>query len=203
MEIKKYFTDSRIFAKNNELCLFPTIGCFIKGYILLSTIQHYISLYNCPDETVFKINNTIKIIRNAFKIKMGTGMVFFEHGTVDDYSLSSASVSHFHMHFLPAHETIWDQINKKFNFSYHKLDNISDVKTIVNQFGIKSYLLFGDFNGDKYLIDCTKENFPSQFLRKVTYEYYYGEGDNKWNWREFPFYETMMETIEVFTGIEI
>ena len=202
--IKDYFEDSRIFAHNECLCVFPTVGCFIKGYILLATIEHYVSLYNCPDIVVSKIKNAIDIIRNNFVQKFNSGMVFFEHGTVNNYNLSPASVCHFHMHFLPINRSIWNDINKKYSFKYYRISNLSDVKDLINEHKIIAYLLFGDYDKQLYLIDCSKEDFPSQFLRKVMYEYYYGDAtDDEWNWKIFPYYDIMVETMNILGGMKI
>ena len=203
-DIKDYFEDSRIFAQNECLCVFPTVGCFIKGYILLATKEHYISLYNCPDIVVSKIKDAIDIICNNFTQKLNTGMVFFEHGTVNNFNLSPASVCHFHMHFLPINRSIWNDINERHNFKYYKISDLSDVKYLIDEHEIIAYLLFGDYDKQLYLIDCSKEEFPSQFLRKVMYEYYYGDSTyDEWDWKKFPYYDMMVKTMHSLGGMEI
>lgn len=202
--IKDFFEDSRIFACNESLCVFPTVGCFVKGYILLATIKHYISLYNCPDDVVAEIGQTIKIIRSNIEEKFNSGMVFFEHGTVENYNLSPASVCHFHMHFMPVNESIWNDINNKYHFKYYRISDLSNVKELVNKNKIIAYLLFGDYDHQMYLIDCSEETFPSQFFRKVMYEYYYGDApQNEWDWKQFPCYDLMAETMNMLCGMEI
>ena len=203
-EIKKYFEISRIFAYNDELCIFPTVGCFIRGYILLSTVEHYLSLYNCPDEIVNGIDKAVHTIKRAFEEKLQSRTVFFEHGTVNDCGLSSASVSHSHMHFLPINEPIWESVNSKYGFSYHKVDALTDLKRIISDNGITSYLLFGDYDGAIYLIDCTSKQYPSQFFRKVMYDHYFGDSpNNEWDWKLFPFYDLMADTVAALDGIKI
>lgn len=203
-DVKKYFEDSRIFSYNNYLCVFPTLGCFVKGYILLSTIDHYISLCNCPDDIINKIEKAVPTIRTWYEVKMNCRSVFFEHGTVNDFELSSASVCHIHMHFLPVNEPIWESINSKYNFEYYVINSLADIKKIVYKYNISSYLLFGDYDDKIYLINCPQNQYPSQFLRKVMYEYYFGaSSENKWDWKINPCYDIMTATIDTMDGLKI
>lgn len=203
-EVKRFFEDSRIFAENENFCLFPTVGCFVKGYTLLATKEHYISLYNCPDDIVLDVKKTVGIISDQFKERFNSDMIFFEHGTVNDYNLSSASVCHFHMHFLPINESIWQKIKERYSFKYYEILDLTEVKSLVDKYKVDAYLLLGDIDKKIYLIDCTNEDFPSQFLRKVLYEYYYGKTeDEKWNWKRFPFYEIMEETLQAMDGMKL
>ena len=100
LQIKKYFQDSRIFAYDDYICIFPAVGCFVKGYILISTFNHYLSLYDCSNEVIKDIERTVNIIKNTFLTELNSGTAFFEHGTISNYGLSSASIYHFHMHFF-------------------------------------------------------------------------------------------------------
>lgn len=201
--MKEYFPESRIIAEDDGLCLFPTVGCFVAGYTLLVPLHHYISLYNCPDDLVERIEQAFRTIRDAYKKLLKSDMIFFEHGTVDDQNLSSASVCHCHLHILPVHEELWDFVNDKCHFSYYKLASIKDVKKAVNEKKIASYFLFGDSDGSVYLIDCSKTSYPSQFLRKAVYEYYYGVDDGKWDWKNYPYYDFMHETLKILSGVKI
>ena len=203
--IKEYFYDSRIFAFNEHICLFPTIGSFVKGYILLSTIKHYISLYECPDNVIDNVKSIVNLLRHSYKDKMNSEMIFFEHGTIDSKELSSASVSHFHMHFLPVKkEKIWDIIDNQYHFKHYVIKDLKEIKEIIDKYKFKSYLLFGDTDGSIYLIDSSSGEYPSQFFRIVFYNYYYPDSkDNGWNWKKFPFQENMSKTIELFKDIKI
>ena len=204
MKIKEYFKDSRIFAQNEYLCVFPTVGCFIKGYILLATKDHYLSLFNCTDKIINEVSIAIKKIELYYKKNFNKGMVYFEHGTVDDYNLSPASVCHLHIHIMPVNKTIWSYINEKYNFKYYEIVNLSEIKSIVNVYRVTSYILFGDYDGKLYLIDCSKQRFPSQFFRKVMYEFYYGSSEHyEWDWKKYPYYNLMTETLNVFNGMKI
>lgn len=204
LRLKDYFLDSRIITGNTSLCIFPTVGCFVKGYVLLSTIDHYSSLYNCPDKVLSEVEEAIAVLKNTFYRRLNSGLIFFEHGTVKDYDLSSASVCHFHMHFLPTHGPIWDVIRLKYGLECMSIPTIMDIKNFINKHNISSYLLFGDYDSKIYLIDCTRKNYPSQFFRQVMYEYYYGSAhNNEWNWRIFPYYEFMVDTADALKDMEL
>ncbi len=201
--VRSFFEDSRVFAYNERLCMFPTVGCFKLGYILLVTTKHYISLYKCPAERIIDVSEAVKMMRGEFARRLKCDMVLFEHGTIDDKSLSSASVSHFHMHLLPFEGKLWDKINKKYGFDYIVLDSLCDIKRAVEENGIKAYILFGDTDGKLYLIDCTHHPYPSQFMRKVMYEEYFPNAPEEWDWKSFPFYDNMKETIRLFDGVSL
>ena len=203
-DIKKCFLDSRIFSYNETFCIFPALGCFVKGYILLATLEHEVSLYNCSEDIVNGVEKTIVVAKEAFKTNMNCGMVYCEHGTIDDFDLCPSSIDHFHIHFLPAKEPVWDKINAKYNFEYYHLNSLKELKEAVDKYIVSSYLLFGDFDGKIYLINCYNKNYHSQFLRKVMYEYYYGSTvERKWDWKEYAYYDNMIETIEIMGSLKI
>ena len=140
LKIKK----SRFIYQDEDLILYPTIGSFIEGYVLLSSKEHYYSLYDCSDRIVNKINKIIKPIRDYYENNLHSDVIFFEHGTVDDSSLSSSSITHFHIHFLPVKERLWDKINNEYHFDYYVIDSIMDIKELIKEKSIKSYLLFNE-----------------------------------------------------------
>lgn len=194
---------SRILAKNDTLFLIPALGCFIKGYVLLSTLEHYVSLVNCPDPIVTQVDHTIRALRRAFKQRLKTSMIFFEHGTVDDSGLSAASVLHFHMHFLPAIEAFWEKAAEMHDFQLQEVDGIPCVKEFITSHKISAYFLLGDVDQKLYVVDCSRKRYPSQFLRKITYEFYCDASDKNWDWRREPFYELMGQTKDAFLGIKL
>ena len=203
-KVGESYADSRIVAFNKELCVFPGVGCYKVGYLLLSTVEHYLSLCNCDGETVTRIESAIPHIRALYEQRLGCGSVFFEHGTVADFELSPASIDHFHMHFMPVSEPIWDKMNARYSFEYFPLDSIRDVKNTVEENGITSYLLFGDYDGKIYLINSPPGRYHSQFLRRVLYEYYYGECEEiYWDWKIHPYSERMEETFNLMKGLKI
>lgn len=194
---------SRILARNDALFLIPALGCFVKGYVLLSTVEHYISLVNCPDPIVTQIDRAIRVLHHTFKERLKTDMILFEHGTVDDSGLSAASVLHFHMHFLPATEAFWEKIAETYDFQLQEVEGIPYVKKFISAHKISAYFLLGDVDQKLYIVDCSNKKYPSQFLRRATYEFYCDVSDGNWDWRKEPFYELMLQTKDVFTGIKL
>lgn len=203
-EYSSFFEKSRVIAEKGTVLIMPTLGCFIKGYILLTTYDHYNSLYECPDSVISDITKVSNTISRVFLNKLDKGMVFFEHGTIKDFEHSAASINHFHLHFLPINESIWSKIRDKYQFDYYSIKSLYDVKNVVNENMINSYMLLSDIDRNIYLVDCNKSEYHSQFLRRVFYEYYYGEDtEQKWNWQKYPYYKIMRETYDMFKGITI
>lgn len=195
---------ARILAKNDGLFLMPTLGCFVKGYLLLSTVNHYVSLVACPDGIVGQVEHALERLRGHFRERMGSGMLFFEHGTVSDQTLSSASIFHFHIHLLPVNENLWERVGAQCRFRMLEIDSLARVRDIVRERGISAYFLLGDWDGRMYLADCSDTGFHSQFLREVLYGYYFGgSGSEAWNWRKAPFYEQMRQTKKLFSGVTL
>ena len=193
----------RVIYTDGDVCLFPTVGCFVEGYLLLASVEHLVSLYDCSVEMLSKIKLLIPKLRDAYREKADTGMIFFEHGTVNDPTLSSVSVSHFHIHFLPVRDSIWKRINTKYDFKYYELSDLSELHETIKKNKIDVYLLLGDADGKIYLIDSGGKNYQSQFLRRVLFEYYYGDDAEKWNWRKHPYYDKMLATKKMFGDIKL
>ena len=105
---------------------------------------------------------------------------------------------------MPIDKPIFEEINSKYGFEYYGINSLSEIKPLIAKHSITSYLLFGDYDGRIYLINCPPNKYPSQFLRKVMYEYYFGESDErKWDWKVDPCYDIMTATIETMGGLVI
>lgn len=195
---------SRILAKNDALFVMPTLGCFVRGYLLLSTVDHYVSLASCPDDVVERVGGALDRLRGQFRERLGSGMLFFEHGTVSDRALSSASIFHFHLHLLPVNENLWERAGARCGFELLEIRSLGSVKPLVEERNMSAYFLLGDWDGRMYLADCSDGGFHSQFLREVLYAYYFGESEGEiWNWRKAPFFEQARQTKALFSGITL
>lgn len=202
-EVYSKLKKSRFIYQDEDLILYPTVGSFIEGYVLLSSKEHYYSLYDCSDKIIKEIDKIIKPIKEYYKNNLHSDVIFFEHGTVDDSSLSSSSITHFHIHFLPVKERLWNKINNEYHFDYYVINSIMDIKNLIKENKIKSYILFNDIDDKCYVIDCSSKQYPSQFLRKVLYKYYYNLDDDCWNWRIYPYYDNMLRTIDLFKDFNL
>ena len=167
----------------------------------MTTFNHYVSLYNCPEALVQQIENAVSVIRKRYTLPPYNGSVVFEHGVVDNIKLSSTSINHIHLHFLPVNESIWLKILNKYHFNYYVIHDFSEIRKTIDRNKLVAYILFYDYDNQLYLIDCSYQNYPSQLFRKVLYEYYYGESHyNEWDWKKYPFYCNMVKTKEALNN---
>lgn len=194
------FDQSRFFFDNFIWNFMPTIGCFIEGYILAVNKLHYSSLYHCPLEDKGNLINEFDLIKRIYSDVFKSKFIFFEHGIVKENYQTACCVDHVHIHFIPFPKVLWDTMLSAYKFKYFPLSNLYDVDKVINDNDISSYLLFGDIDENIYLIDASKNIYPSQFFRMIVFRYYYPEKENGWDWRKDQYIGNMFKTYNLCKG---
>ena len=157
------------------------LGAFIKGYIIIATKEHYLSMNDLygenRDRFIILKNHAKQLIKNIYG-----DTICFEHGASNFIGSSGGCHEHAHFHIIPSKADIIDRINKDFIFNKINFEK---------KFPDQSYLLYENIDGEIYIANV--KNVISQYFRHIIAQ------ENgiaeKWNYDEHPYHDNMLLTI--------
>lgn len=178
---------NRIVYETKNFVVFPTVGCFRIGYLLVMPKQHFLCFGELPSELIEELNSIVWKIMDYIQKKQGKRCIVFEHGTRDLSKLTSTSIMHAHIHIIPFEEDIISYLP-----DYCELKKIKGFVDLKNE--SDNYLFLKDTNGSSYIVK--NDNYPSQFFRQIACK---AMGISKyWDWRIYKFVENMEITIDYY-----
>lgn len=196
-------TKSRELYRDSLWHIIPTLGSYIAGYILLITNRHSISLYYCEEKELERMNLILLQICSIYQRVYDSTVICFEHGIVDTSISGTTSVNHTHLHVLPCKEAsiVAELLTTltELNASIYQFELFAEIKNIINQHSIRSYLFFQDTSKSKYIVDISNLKLPSQYLRKVLYRIISEKKDDGWDWHKHYHYENTIKTYRDLT----
>ena len=172
-----------------EFATVPTVGALLPNWLLFMPREHHVSIANMKsDARVRLFKHARRIMSSLVGHHPGEGVAFFEHGAGNTGSLVGCGVDHAHLHAVPL----------SFNLSESFLEELRTVVTADSvdpwsSVSTPEYLLCVDEAG-AYIATPAKP--VSQFFRRIIASSI-GQGE-RWNYRDYPFTENMMETVRNF-----
>lgn len=170
--------------------VFPTEGCFKIGYLLIVPKQHFLCFGELDSELMTELEEILEKILAYVRQKSGDECIIFEHGTRNVEKLTSTSIMHAHIHVIPSKKGI-----VPFLPDYCELYKVKGISDLAKE--TENYLFLRDVNGVSYIVKY--DNYPSQFLRTVICESM--DISKYWDWRQFPFKENMLITLDYYEGL--
>lgn len=180
----------RVVYESTQLIAFPTIGCFIRGYLLLLPKVHVTS-YAQLGSSYPQIWNEVAAIAQEVGALVQSPVIIGEHGTgTHGRSSCCTGYEHAHLHIIPVPSPAIEKVVDRFvqvggSPSQIKVEDLKKYKNY-------SYNIVITSLPSAYL--WTGDAFPSQFIRKVCAEVL---GITEYDWRQHPFRENMEETIRL------
>lgn len=180
---------ARVIWSNENLCLFPTIGCFVEGYCLLIPRRHLTSIAKLDFHEISDVSLYIKMFLPILSRAYRRTFIIAEHGS-DEKNCGASCIEHAHIHLIPVINPL--EVFKLYYNTGGEPIVIDDYKMIKN-FDNEAYLyLSWDFN--KHFIWKNTEKFQKQFVRGAVALTYGIE--QFFNWRVYPFNDLMQKTVE-------
>lgn len=178
--------ENKIIEETENFVVTPSLGSLVEGYILIISKKHIHSMSELSDEEKIEYFNLIDKYRNKFNSIYGKMPIVFEHGSSyrkDNHSASS--VIHAHTHIVNHNYIKETTLIKAMNFK-----NRTELK-----YKNKDYVFYISPDGTSYLTYNFKH--ISQLMR-IEIAKDLGLED-KYNWRDNPFIENVIATIEEMT----
>ncbi|BAH06987.1 HIT family protein [Clostridium kluyveri] len=182
--------NDRIVYETKNWVVMPTLGGFIKGYLLIVTKQHFISISTCPEELFSELEYLVKAVKRVFINVYNSPAIMFEHGAISQFKRGGCCVDHVHLHILPYNGDIIGEIIKD-DTKHELVKSFYDVKNVVIKHN-NPYIFYEDNFGRRYVL--FNKYFPSQYIRKIVCNKL-GISEH-WDWRSKFFLENMVDTIK-------
>lgn len=182
--------NNRSVYESENFIVIPTVGEFIKGYLLIIPKEHLMSLAELPidlrNEFLQVLNDVFYMLRLTYPVD---DLLVWENGTGNGgIGKAKDSVVHAHIHIAPSKLTA----QKIIELSGFQLNKIS--YSDLSLYGNHSYLLVKGNGNDEWFINDNPELYiPRQYVRQLIAEEYGFNGDT-WNWRSNPFYYLVLKT---------
>lgn len=184
----KYGFNRTVYESDNFIVL-PTVGEFIKGYMLIIPKEHIMSLAELsPDlkeEFLEVYNDVITMLKLTYGID---DFLVWENGTGNGgVGKAKSSIVHAHVHVAPS-KLVFEDIKKASGFQFKKISYDE-----IFSYGNHSYLLVkGNSTNEWFINDNPDLYIPRQYVRQLVAKEYNLPGDT-WNWRINPFYDLLYE----------
>lgn len=178
---------NRIVYETENFVLFPTLGCFIVGYLLVMPKQHFLCFGELSPVLLDELDNIIFRLSEYVQRKENKKCIVFEHGTRDLNKLTPTSIMHAHIHVIPFEKNIISYLPRESKVK--KIEGFTDLEKETD-----NYLFLKNIDENNYIVE--NHNYPSQFFRRIVCDAVGMSG--YWDWREHAFLENMKKTIDYY-----
>lgn len=158
-EFNKLGIKSRILYENSQFAVIPSLGAVSACHLLVLPKQHISSFALLDNELLNSADIIILKVSEIIRKKYG-GCLVFEHGTLNDEMLSSASCNHAHMHLVSCSQSIISSM-KNDGLVMRKINRLSELREQVKR--KKPYLYYSETNEQAFVMDDTIQT--SQYMR--------------------------------------
>jgi hypothetical protein len=181
---------SRIVHRTEHFVLFPPLGQFIEGGLLLATGQHQISMATLPDPFYVELDRLMAEVCDVLAKRYGCRPLLFEHAPAAPGDKGTCCVDHAHLNIFPARADVHSHLRK---FPHAEIGPMSNLSA--SWFRHRPYLFLQTNEGRRFVYDAGI--VPSQYIRRiVTRELGMPE---RWHWREYPGVEELKRTFTALT----
>lgn len=158
-KFRKMGIKSRILYEDSQFVVMPSLGAISACHLLILPKQHVSSFALLDDDLLNLAEMVIQKVAEIIREKYG-GCVVFEHGTLNDKMLSSASCNHAHMHIVSCSQSIISLMEKD-GLVMREINKLSELRDQVKR--EKPYLYYFETNGQAFVMDDIIQT--SQYMR--------------------------------------
>lgn len=182
----------RTLYKSENFFVMPTIGEFIKGYLLIIPFDHVMSNAELSSEVREEFLTVLEDVNYILRLTYPvSNTLVWENGSGNGgIGKAKTSIVHSHTHVAPSKLTA-DQIEKLAGFPLEKV-----AYKDLDKYGDNSYLLVRGENDDDWRINDNPNLYiPRQYVRQLLlFEDYNYFPDDVWDWRSYPYIDKIRET---------
>lgn len=170
--------EERLRRIEGGFALLPSVGALVPGHLLLCPEQHLRSFREPGASQLADVERRVDEVAAALTRATGRRVSCFEHGDAPGVSRVSCSVSHAHLHLVPAGKSLINGAQQL--AEWMQIESLADLPSTI---GEHEYLMLKE--ADLLLVAKAPEaGHPSQLLRRLVAD---SVGTPEaWNWREHP-----------------
>ena len=182
---------SRVVHETERFMVFPPLGQFIEGGLLLATREHHIAMSVLPDDYYAELDSLMAEICDLLAKHYGCRPLLFEHAPAAPGDKGTCCVDHAHLNVFPARVDVHAHLRK---FPHAEIGPMSDLSA--PQFRNQPYLFLQTNEGRRFVYNAGI--VPSQYVRRiVTTELGMPE---RWHWREYLGLDELKRTFAALSG---
>ena len=168
---------SRIVHRTEHFLVFPPLGQFIEGGLLIAACDHQFSMATLPEDYYAELDRLISETCELLAERYRCRPLVFEHAPAAPGDKGTCCVDHAHLNVFPAAVDVHAHLRR---FPHAEIDSMSNLAA--SWFRSRPYLLLQTNEGRRFVYDAGV--VPSQYVRRiVTSELGMPE---RWHWREYP-----------------
>lgn len=166
----------RVVHVSTSFVLFPPLGQFMEGGLLLLTRKHVKSMAYLEKTQASELEDLMAEVTAKLRSTYDSNPIFFEHGPGRGRGKSTCCVDHAHLNIFPANVDLMPLLGK---FPGHTIKSIDELASLRDT--NEDYIFIQHRDGTRTV--HFSEDFPSQFIRReITRQLGYPE---RWHWRNY------------------
>ncbi len=173
---------------SSHFVVFPGLGHLMEGYMLVVSREHILSMGELSHAGWDDFQRVTNKVKQILEPEFGP-IVLFEHGSTKGGPASGSSITHAHIHAVPASQAFLESVIRSLPFTKVHARTFAHASSVAQ----KSYLLIDA--GDGKCFGCHPDtDLPSQYLRRHLAHSVGKEGC--WDWHYYPFDECALLTFK-------
>jgi diadenosine tetraphosphate (Ap4A) HIT family hydrolase len=182
---------SRVVHRTRHFVVFPPLGQFIEGGLLLATQEHQISMATLPEAYYADLERLMAETCDLLAERYGSRPLLFEHAPAAPGDKGTCCVDHAHLNVFPARVDVHAHLRK---FPHVEIGPMSDLSA--PRFRRQPYLFLQTNEGRRLVYDAGI--VPSQYVRRIVAT---ALGmPERWHWREYPGLDELKRTFGALSG---
>ena len=181
---------TRTLIKTSSFTVWPTLGQFVQGGLLVVTNEHHEMMSKLSPSNLVELMDLIRRIRD---LSPGKKFAIYEHGATAK-SGASCGIYHAHIHLTPL-----EKIPSAEEVLGPNMEAVQDMSVALERLTLSSqYLLYADSSIAGYIeLSSGSVQYQSQYLRRRVKEL--SGSTHDWNWRNYQQPEVaVMETLREY-----
>lgn len=168
--------ERRFLWKTENFVVVPGIGHLTRGYVLIRSRSHYLSICTLPPEVLGELSQLRNEVVSALGRIFNSDVISFEHGSVSETRKGAGCTDHMHLHILPVpallHPGLSGMVELKKIRGFEKLYGYREAG--------KPYIYYAENLTDEFVFESTL--LPKQFMRRIVASSFGRDSD--WDWRQ-------------------
>jgi inosine/xanthosine triphosphate pyrophosphatase family protein len=183
---------SRLIHATEHFLVFPPLGQFVDGGLLITTREHRFSMAHLPDAYYEGLERLMAETSDVLLAHYGCRPLFFEHAPVAPGDKGTCCVDHAHLNIFPVRVDVHSRLIKK--FPHFAIGGMCQLKAMAKRG--QAYLFLQTNVGTRFVYDAGL--VPSQYIRRIiTAEL--GKPE-RWHWRDYLGLEELERTYATLAG---
>jgi diadenosine tetraphosphate (Ap4A) HIT family hydrolase len=183
---------SRLIHATEHFMVFPPLGEFVDGGLLITTREHRLSMAHLPGDYYDELERLMAETAELLLAHYGCKPLFFEHAPVSPGKKGTCCVDHAHLNIFPVRVDVHERLSGK--FPHIAIGGMRQLKSLAKS--EQAYLFLQTNDGARFIYDAGV--VPSQLIRRiVTAELGMPE---RWHWRDYLGLDELERTVAKLAG---